>query len=121
MEYYRIVRIVLTVHLPSRSLGDLDLKEPKRFIMCYFAHCVDSVHLPSHLRCNRSLGDLDFKEPKRFVECEPDVRRLVPVPGDNFVVLASDGLWDVLSDQEAVDCANAVLKVGPRVGMYGGL
>lgn len=46
------------------------------------------------------------------MECEPDVRRLVPVPGDNFVVLASDGLWDVLSDQEAVDCANAVLKVG---------
>lgn len=66
--------------------------------------------LGSGLAVSRSLGDLDFKEPKRFVECEPDVRRLVPVPGDNFVVLASDGLWDVLSDQEAVDCANAVLK-----------
>ncbi|EFJ47080.1 hypothetical protein VOLCADRAFT_33640, partial [Volvox carteri f. nagariensis] len=44
-------------------------------------------------------------EPRRFVECEPDVRRVVPQPGDNLVVLGSDGLWDVLSDQEAVNCA----------------
>jgi serine/threonine protein phosphatase PrpC len=57
---------------------------------------------------------LDFKEPRRFVECEPDVKRLVPLPGDNLVVLGSDGLWDVMSDQEAVDCANAAL-----VGKYG--
>ncbi|GFR41712.1 hypothetical protein Agub_g2462, partial [Astrephomene gubernaculifera] len=66
--------------------------------------------LGSGLAVSRSLGDLDFKEPRRFVECEPDVRRLVPRPGDNLVVLASDGLWDVMSDQEAVDCANGVLQ-----------
>ncbi|GIL65773.1 hypothetical protein Vafri_19462 [Volvox africanus] len=65
--------------------------------------------LGSGLAVSRSLGDLDFKEPRRFVECEPDVRRLVPQPGDNLVVLGSDGLWDVLSDQEAVDCANTAL------------
>ncbi|PNH10573.1 Protein phosphatase 2C 7, partial [Tetrabaena socialis] len=62
-----------------------------------------------------SLGDLDFKEPRRFVECEPDVTRLVPVPGDNLIVLASDGLWDVMGDQEAVDCANGALQA-----RYGG-
>ncbi|GIL80760.1 hypothetical protein Vretimale_9141 [Volvox reticuliferus] len=65
--------------------------------------------LGSGLAVSRSLGDLDFKEPRRFVECEPDVRRLMPQPGDNLVVMGSDGLWDVMSDQEAVDCANTAL------------
>eukprot|EP00798_Chlamydomonas_sp_ICE-L_P014654 gene14654-20688_t len=60
-----------------------------------------------------ALGDIDFKEPRRFVESEPDVKRLVPKPGDSFVVLASDGLWDVLSDQESVDCVEVVLKGCP--------
>ena len=34
------------------------------------------------------------------------VLQVVPQPGDAFVVLASDGLWDVMSDQDAVDCCN---------------
>jgi serine/threonine protein phosphatase PrpC len=58
------------------------------------------------------LGDLDFKEPYRYVECEPDVKRLVLQPHrDTFVVLGSDGLWDVLSDTDAVITAAAALKV----------
>ena len=38
----------------------------------------------------------------RFVECEPDVTRLRPSPEDTFIVMASDGLWDVIDDQESV-------------------
>jgi len=61
----------------------------------------------------RSLGDLDFKEPARFVECDPDVTRLALQPHkDRFVILGSDGLWDVLSDTDAVVTAAAALKVG---------
>ena len=60
----------------------------------------------------RSLGDLDFKEPARFVESEPDVLRLPLRRGDGFVVLGSDGLWDVMSDEDAVSVADQVLKVG---------
>jgi serine/threonine protein phosphatase PrpC len=46
------------------------------------------------------------------VECEPDVTRLVLQPHrDTFVVLGSDGLWDVLSDTDAVSTAAAALKV----------
>lgn len=39
----------------------------------------------------------------RFVECEPDVRQVCLTDQDSFVVLASDGLWDVMTDQEATD------------------
>jgi hypothetical protein len=60
----------------------------------------------------RSLGDLDFKEPGRYVEAEPDVARVELSSGDEFLLLASDGLWDVLSDQEACDVARQVLQVG---------
>ena len=47
------------------------------------------------------------------MESEPDVRR-IPLrgPGDSFVVLASDGLWDVMSDEEAIEAAAKALKVG---------
>ena len=45
------------------------------------------------------------------MESDPDVKRLVPRPGDSFVLLASDGLWDVMSDQEAVERVHAVLQV----------
>ena len=33
----------------------------------------------------------------RFVERDPDVSRTLPKPGDAFVILASDGLWWVVS------------------------
>lgn len=45
------------------------------------------------------------------MECEPDITRRCLTPDDKFVLIASDGLWDVLSDQEAVDVADAELMV----------
>lgn len=44
-----------------------------------------------------------------YVSSEPDVHRVRLQPGDGFVVLASDGLWDVCSDQEAIDLVGSVL------------
>lgn len=55
----------------------------------------------SGLAVSRSFGDPDFKEPLHLVTATPDVIRERLVPGDDFVILASDGLWDVLSDSEA--------------------
>ena len=44
----------------------------------------------------------------RLVECEPDVNQWRLQEGDSFAVLASDGLWDVMSDQEAVNSVQVV-------------
>lgn len=36
------------------------------------------------------------------MDCTPEMRRVELQPGDFAIVLASDGLWDVLSDTEVV-------------------
>jgi hypothetical protein len=39
----------------------------------------------------------------QVVSPRPDVFRVRLCPDDQFVILASDGLWDVYSDQDACD------------------
>lgn len=56
-----------------------------------------------HLAVSRSFGDLRMKETQRYVSAEPEMSVLQLTPEDKFFILASDGLWDVLTNQEAVD------------------
>lgn len=56
-----------------------------------------------HLAVSRSFGDLRMKEVQRYVSAEPEMNVWQLTPDDKFIVLASDGLWDVLTNQEAVD------------------
>jgi serine/threonine protein phosphatase PrpC len=43
------------------------------------------------------------------VTAEPDVFEDLLSPHDQFLLLACDGLWDVFSNQEAVDFVRAAL------------
>ncbi|CAI5528926.1 unnamed protein product [Closterium sp. Naga37s-1] len=49
---------------------------------------------------SRAVGDFLLKG--FGVSCEPDVTVLPVEDGDEFVILATDGVWDVLSHEEAV-------------------
>jgi serine/threonine protein phosphatase PrpC len=64
----------------------------------------------SGLAVSRSFGDADFKEPLPLVTATPDVTRATLTPADAFVVVASDGLWDVVDDAGAVAIAGASLR-----------
>jgi protein phosphatase 1L len=54
------------------------------------------------LATSRALGDLPLKE-KNFVIAEPDILTFdLNHVQPKFMILATDGLWDVFSNEEAV-------------------
>jgi serine/threonine protein phosphatase PrpC len=54
------------------------------------------------LNVSRALGDSDLKQ---WVISDPFVREFQLTSADEFIVLATDGLWDVLSNEGAVEIA----------------
>ncbi|CAI0399965.1 unnamed protein product [Linum tenue] len=59
------------------------------------------------LAVSRGIGDGHLKQ---WVIAEPETRILRIQPEIEFVILASDGLWDKVSNQEAVDVAKALME-----------
>ncbi|KAG6975811.1 hypothetical protein JG688_00001992 [Phytophthora aleatoria] len=59
----------------------------------------------TYLAVSRAFGDRSLKTPTPLVSCEPEVKRMSVQNDDLFLVLACDGVWDVLSEQDAVDIA----------------
>jgi len=64
------------------------------------------------LAVSRAFGDKEFKSPD-LVSAEPDVTiHEVDWDGDEFVIIASDGIWDVVTDKMAVRCVHDSLRTG---------
>lgn len=65
---------------------------------------------------SRSIGDLMFKEHSYLqgkvsgLIAEPEVKQIDLGADDEFLILACDGLWDVMSHQEAADFCLPKLK-----------
>mmetsp|Transcript_9190 Transcript_9190/g.23025 ORF Transcript_9190/g.23025 Transcript_9190/m.23025 type:complete len:598 (-) Transcript_9190:1093-2886(-) len=73
---------------------------------------VGHPHLNSaffNLAVSRSIGDLMYKHPEftcgkpSGLIADPDVYRLTLEEDDLFLILACDGLWDVMTHEEVVD------------------
>lgn len=60
------------------------------------------------LALSRAFGDRHLK---KYVHAIPDIEERSISENDEFLILASDGIWDVLSNQDAVDI---VLKTNYR-------
>jgi len=60
------------------------------------------------LSISRTFADFELKEaPDKSLLAHPltpnpELQRVEPLRGDDFLILASDGLWDVISNEEAV-------------------
>lgn len=67
------------------------------------------------LSCSRSLGDFRFKAnsalapEEQVVTCEPEVAKFALVKGD-LVLLACDGVYEAMTNQQVADCVNAARK-----------
>jgi len=58
------------------------------------------------LAVSRSFGDSKFKKPKTtqdFVSCIPAMKTQALSPKDKFIILACDGLWDVMDHSAAIE------------------
>ena len=61
------------------------------------------------LNLSRAIGDMEYKQRKDLdpkdhaVTCYPELYSCGLHKDDEFVILACDGIWDVLTNQEAVD------------------
>lgn len=71
-----------------------------------------------NLNLSRSLGDMKYKQvpklmPKdQMITADPDITVTEVKPTDRFFVLACDGVWDVLGNQEICDFVSARLDRG---------
>jgi len=67
----------------------------------------DGERLPSCLAVARSIGDRPLKTPVPVMSSEPDIIQRELTGQDDWVILGCDGVWDTLSDQEAVSIASS--------------
>uniref|UniRef100_A0A6N2LTC0 protein-serine/threonine phosphatase n=1 Tax=Salix viminalis TaxID=40686 RepID=A0A6N2LTC0_SALVM len=83
-------------HRPSRK----DEKDRIEALGGYVDSCHGVWRIQGSLAVTRGIGDGHLK---RWVTAEPETRVLKIKPEFEFLILASDGLWDKVTNQEAVD------------------
>jgi serine/threonine protein phosphatase PrpC len=72
------------------------------------------------LAVSRAFGDFQFKArtdlppAEQKVSCYPDIVVHERCPEDEILLLACDGLWDVMTNNEAIDLARSILLTGER-------
>ncbi|MCO5596981.1 hypothetical protein L7F22_051052 [Adiantum nelumboides] len=91
-----------TIHRASNGAEQQRVENLGGFVDCYNG----TWRLQSTLAVTRGFGDAHLK---RWVSAEPATERREITRDCEFLILASDGLWDQMSDQEAVDCARKIL------------
>ena len=84
-----------TDHKPSRVDEKERIEALGGRIIHYGTWRVEGV-----LAVTRAVGD---RRLKKYITAQPEVRTRRLQSGDEFLILASDGVWDVLSSQQAVD------------------
>ena len=71
---------------------------------------------PGGLSVSRTLGDIETKDEnfggkKGVVVAEPDISEFDLNDDFNFIVIGCDGIFDVLSNSEIIECIKIVLKI----------
>jgi len=73
---------------------------------------------PTHPPTHSALGDFAFKHPHPLISPEPAVRSVSLTPADALLLMATDGVTDVLGDDDALGIAMDALT---RVCVWGGV
>ncbi|XP_057517788.1 probable protein phosphatase 2C 2 [Amaranthus tricolor] len=74
---------------------------------------VDDGYLNGVLSLSRALGDWDMKLPKGSASpliAEPELKQMMLTEDDEFLIIGCDGIWDVMSSQQAVSLVRRGLR-----------
>ncbi|OWM79484.1 hypothetical protein CDL15_Pgr022896 [Punica granatum] len=71
--------------------------------------CLNGARVEGILAMSRAIGD---KYLKPYVTAEPETTILRRDPRDEFLIIASDGLWDVLTNELACEITSRCLQQG---------
>jgi len=91
----------------------------------YLEDTPGGARVNGNLNLSRAIGDLEYKKrqdlpPEQQIICStPDVLIKEISPDDEFLILACDGIWDVMTNQDAVDFVRPRLKEGMDLGQIG--
>ncbi|GAX82159.1 hypothetical protein CEUSTIGMA_g9587.t1 [Chlamydomonas eustigma] len=88
-------------HKPDREDEAERVKKAGGQVLYWNGHRVMGI-----LAMSRAIGDHNLRP---YVISDPEVTAVARSPEDDFLLLASDGLWDVLCNQDAVDLAKRCL------------
>ncbi|XP_068338638.1 probable protein phosphatase 2C 25 [Pyrus communis] len=88
--------VLTSDHRPSRE----DEKARIENLGGYVDLCRGVWRIQGSLAVSRGIGDRHLKQ---YVIPEPETKVLRIKPEHEFIIMASDGLWDKVSNQEAVD------------------
>lgn len=90
--------------------------------ICASQGFVANRRVNGQLAVSRAIGDVAYKRyaPDGFnagpVSAQPDITEILVDPKDEFIVVACDGLWDVLSSQAVVDFVRASIRAHEQAG-----
>ncbi|XP_008806972.2 probable protein phosphatase 2C 74 [Phoenix dactylifera] len=83
-------------HRPGREDERVRIESSGGYVSCH-----NGVwRVQDSLAISRAIGDISMKE---WIISEPEIKRLHLMSDCEFLIIASDGLWDKVTNQEAVD------------------
>ncbi|KAI8081648.1 phosphatase 2C-like domain-containing protein [Halteromyces radiatus] len=108
-------RSVMSIDGHSKALSydhkPVDRLESQRIVAA--GGFVEFGRVNGNLALSRAIGDFEFKQndhlpaEEQVVTCNPDIMEHQLTNGDEFIVLACDGIWDCMTNQEVVDYIRA--------------
>lgn len=97
-------------HKPSNPLEEQRIREAGGWI--------EFNRVNGNLALSRALGDFSFKRnsskppSEQMVTASPDIEEKTMTESWEFILLACDGIWDVLTNEEAIDLVRYALGTG---------
>ena len=107
-----------TDHKPNQEKERTRIMQAGGFVKNVGGH----YRVNGNLNLSRAIGDLKYKAnmaipPEgQIITAEPDVTQVTLGIDDEFMVLACDGIWDVMSNQEVVDFVRKRIQSHGRKG-----